>query len=259
MRLLLGPPTADGPVAGAELTLGDLEHLYGLDADAGPQRTFVRANMVSGLDGAIATDGVSAGLSGPADKDVFAVLRAWADVVLVGAGTARAEQYRPPRIRRELQAGRTHRGQATVPRIAVVSRSLDLDLDSALMQDVSTLVVTCANADASRLAALRRHHDVIVVGESTVDLHQAVIELHRMGLTRILCEGGPSLLGDLVAQALINDLCLSLAPSVGGGTHAGLFGAAPFAQRRLRVQHVIESDGFLMTRYAFTRDEGGDR
>jgi riboflavin biosynthesis pyrimidine reductase len=259
MRLLLGPPAADVPVAGAELTLGDLEHLYGLDADAGPQEAFVRANMVIGLDGAIATDGVSAGLSGPADKDVFAVLRAWADVVLVGAGTARAEQYRPASIRPELRAGRTHRGQATVPRIAVVSRSLELDLGSALMQDVSTLVVTGAGADASRLAELRRHHDVIVAGEGAVDLGQAVINLHRMGLTRILCEGGPSLLGDLVAEGLINDLCLSLAPVVGGGTHSGLFGAATFSQRRLRMRHVIESDGFLMTRYAFTRHDGDDR
>jgi riboflavin biosynthesis pyrimidine reductase len=259
MRLLLGPVAPDVPPVGADLTLGDLDVLYGYRADGGSRGPFVRANMVSGLDGAISADGVSAGLSSPADKNVFATLRAWADVVLVGAGTARAEQYRPARIRPELQAGRAHRGQANVPRIAVVSRSLDLDLGSALMQDASTLVVTSADADASRLSELRRDHDVIVAGEGAVDLSQAVLDLDRIGLTRILCEGGPSLLGALVAEGLVDDLCLSLAPIVGGGPHDGLLGNAAVSEQRLRLEHVVESDGFLMTRYALTRPSGDHR
>jgi riboflavin-specific deaminase-like protein len=256
MRLLLGPPTLVGAAAGAELTLGDLEHLYEHDADAGPHGTFVRANMVSALDGTIAADGVSAGLSSPADKDVFAVLRAWADVVLVGAGTARQEEYRPARIRAALQAGRAERGQDAVPRIAVVSGSLDLSPDSPLMQDASTLVVTSARADASRVAELRRHHDVVVAGQDAVDLRRALQDLNGLGLGRVLCEGGPSLLGALVDAGLVDDLCLSIAPSLGGGTQAGLLGTATPVQQRLRLRHVVEADGFLMTRYALARQDG---
>ena len=83
--------------------------------------------MVASVDGATAIDGVSGGLGGPADKQVFSAIRGVADVILAGAGTVRAERYGPPRTPPSIQAARRARGQAAKPRLAVVSRSLDLD------------------------------------------------------------------------------------------------------------------------------------
>ena len=58
-------------------------------------RPAVRLNMISSVDGSTALDGRSGGLGGPADRKVFAALRSLADVVLVAAGTVRAENYGP--------------------------------------------------------------------------------------------------------------------------------------------------------------------
>ena len=65
--------------------------------DPGAGVPWVRANMVMSLDGAASLLGRSGGLSGEADRQVFAMLRAITDVILVGAGTVRAEKYGPVR------------------------------------------------------------------------------------------------------------------------------------------------------------------
>ena len=119
-----GSALADAAVAG----------LYAYPDPGAPPRCWVRANMVASLDGAAAVEGRARGLSSEADEQVFAMLRALADVILVGAGTARAEHYGPVRPESEglrwtwLRDGRT----PSAP-IAVVTRALDLDLASPLL------------------------------------------------------------------------------------------------------------------------------
>ena len=103
----------------------------------------VRANMVSTVDGAASgIDGLSGTVSGEADRRVFRTLRQLADVVLVGAGTARAEGYRP----------------AALP-IAVVSGRLDLDLSAPLYAAAEhrTIVITCSSALARTCPRRSRH------------------------------------------------------------------------------------------------------
>ncbi len=95
-------------------------------------RPWVYLCMITSADGATAVEGKSGALGGPGDRAVFATLRANADVVLVGAGTARAERYGPPK-------------RANL-RIAVVSRSLHIDWDSDLMRSDQVLVVTTEDA-----------------------------------------------------------------------------------------------------------------
>src|SRR6478735_5106041 len=119
------PGSADGD---DELRDEDLLHEYAYP-DTG---SWLRANMVASVDGAIAVQGLSAGLSSPADKRVFSVLRSLADVVMVGAGTARAENYGGARIPERFAGLRSSLGQAAVPPIAVVSRRLDLDPEARL-------------------------------------------------------------------------------------------------------------------------------
>jgi riboflavin biosynthesis pyrimidine reductase len=116
-------------------------------------RPGVRLNMIASLDGAATVDGLSGGLGGPADRRVFAALRELAEVVLVAAGTVRAERY----------------GPSKVP-LAIVTRSCALDLGSPLfVEGARAIVLTVATAPPKAVAAAREVADVLVAGEQTVD------------------------------------------------------------------------------------------
>nr|WP_196791890.1 pyrimidine reductase family protein [Motilibacter deserti] len=229
----------------------------GLDIDAlfaayaCPDGPWLRANMVASLDGAASTDGRSGGLSGPADKRVFRVLRALADVVLVGAGTARAEGYAAVQPHETYPERRVAAGRPPTAAIAVVTRALDLDLTSALFAGPArTVVLTCAAAGADRIAAARRVADVDVVGEQTVDVPAAVNALRRRGFASVLCEGGPSLLRDVAAAGLLDELCLTVSPQLrGGGAGRLLVGPGLEPPARLSLASLLEEDGELFLRY----------
>ncbi|MDH6125908.1 pyrimidine reductase family protein [Kitasatospora sp. GP82] len=215
-------------------------------------RPWLRANMVAGLDGGARLEGLSEGLSGDADKRIFGVLRALSDVVLVGAETVRAEGYRPARARAEFAAARRAAGQAPAPAIAIVSRSLKLDLAAPLFTEpvVRTVVITTEDSPAEARRAVARVADVIVAGEGSVDVTRAVAALAERGWTRQLTEGGPRLLGELTVAGLLDELCLSLAPLITGGDAPRIVqgGQMPDVQRMLLVS-LIEQKGFLFTRY----------
>jgi riboflavin-specific deaminase-like protein len=217
-------------------------------------RPWLRANMVSSLDGAAAVDGRSAGLSTPADKTVFATLRALCDVVLVGAGTARAEGYRALRAKPAYAQLRAATGQRPAPVLALVSRRLDLDPASQLFHGGGerTVVVTSETSDAGARARLGEVADILVAGEHEVDLGSALDQLHARGLTRALCEGGPSLLGDVVAAGLLDELCLTLAPKVVGGSATRIVQGHRL-EAGFRPAHLLEEDGVLFGRYVAAR------
>lgn len=211
-------------------------------------RPWVRANMVSSIDGAGSVDGHSAGLSSPPDKQIFSLLRAQADVVLVGAGTARAEGYGPGRIRAEYAPLRASREQPADVPIAIVTQSLDLDLSSALFRESRPIVVTSAAADATRLERLSDVADVVVAGEQHVDLEAAMSALRDRGLRRVLCEGGPHLLGDLVQAGLLDELCLSLSPLITAGTAPRIV-AGDDVHASMTLRSLLEDSGVLFARY----------
>ena len=247
MRVLL---PRDGPPAD---NLDDAA-LAGLYAHPGPH--WLRANMVSSADGAGFLEGRSAGLSSPADMRLFGLLRVLADVILVGAGTARTEEYKPARRRPALAGLRAasvgQHGPATAP-IALVSRTLELDLAAPLFAeappDARTIVITCASSPAGRRAAAARTADVIVAGDLVVDLVAAVAELRDRGLGRVLCEGGPHLLGQLAAAGLLDELCLTISPLLAGPGPSRITAGAPFPARPMTLAHLLEEDGFLFCRY----------
>ncbi len=199
----------------------------------------VRVNFVASADGAGAVDGHSDGLSGPADKEVFRVLRGLADVVVVGAGTARGEGYGPVR--------RTRSGAR--PPLALVTGHPDLDPTAPLFTEAATrtLLLTTAEADTSAYDAVA---DVIVCGKGRVDLGAALDALAERGLTRVLCEGGPGVFGQLAGAGLLDELCLTVAPLLTGPGGPGITGGAPWAEtRQLRLAGLLEDEGFLFCRY----------
>lgn len=190
------------------------DELADLYAWPGTARPVVRANMITSLDGGAALDGRSGGLGNEADRHLFAVLRDLADVILVGAGTVRTEQYGGI----HLDAGRRDRRRrwgrsAEPPPIAVVTRR-GLDADLPLFTDTRTrpIVITPRSA-AERVPPTA---DALIAGSDEVDLAAAVRALAERGLARIHCEGGPALLGDLIAQDLLDECCLTIAPVVLG-------------------------------------------
>jgi riboflavin biosynthesis pyrimidine reductase len=198
-------------------------------------RPGVRLNMIASLDGATAVAGVAGGLGGKADQALFALLRRMADVVLVAAGTVRAERY----------------GPSTVP-VAVVTRSCRLDWDSRFFTTpvARPLVVTVATAPAEARARAAEVADVVVAGEHDVDLVEAVGALGARGFRAVLSEGGPILNAQLTAAGLLDELCLTLSPLlVGGDAKRLLAGPLLPGPPALRLVSACEEDGFLFLRY----------
>ncbi|MDP9389622.1 MAG: pyrimidine reductase family protein [Actinomycetota bacterium] len=226
---------------------------------SGMSRPFLRINMITSVDGAITVDGRSGGLGGRADRRLFQQLRAEADVVLVGAGTVRSEQYGPAELPPELRSARTDRGQAQTPAIAVVTRSCDLDPSSRLFtqSDQRPIVVTAASAPRDRLDRLRSAADVIVAGQDRVDLSAALSALARRGARSVIVEGGPRLNADLITSGLADELCLTLAPCLVGGDGPSI-AALPPSPRRLRLLSTLEAGGYLFLRYALDPHAKGD-
>lgn len=234
MRQLL-PPPAD-PTAQV-----DLAALY-----APPTGRSVRVNFVSSLDGAAEVDGRSGPLGGPADKQVFHTLRSLCDVVLVGAGTARAENYGPAKV-----PGRSPGQQ---PPLALVSRSLDLAPDARFFTEPGARPLIVTTASASVPDWLRERADLVVAGQDDVDLTSALDQLADRGLQSVLCEGGPRLFADLAAAGLVDELCLTFAPLLAGPDRKRILGGPAWHQPvPLSLRSAIEADGVLLLRYAVTR------
>lgn len=243
--------------AGAEIAdpLAPYAHADRHRADG---RCWVMANMVAGLDGTAAFGGRVGPLSEGVDAVLFRRLRSVADVVLVGAETVRRERYGPVRLADDLRAAREAEGRTPTPPLAVVSGSLRLDWTVPAFAEadpaVPPLVFTSADADPGRLAEARRHAEVIVAGRQRVELSEALAQLAGRGHRVVLCEGGPRLLGEVVDAGLLDELCLTVAPLMGGDAlpvaiTAEGGGLAPF-----RLAHVAVDGDTLFMRYERSTD-----
>lgn len=213
-----------------------------------PAGRSLRVDFVAALDGSVTVGGRSGGLGSPGDKRVFRVLRALADVVLVGHGTAAAEGYRPVDADPHVAGLRAAIGRSGSAPVAVVSRRASLAPGDRLAVP-STILVTCAAADAERRAALAAAGvQVLVCGGDDVDLPAALDELADRGLEQALCEGGPALLTAALAAGVVDELDLTMAPALVGGPDRLLTGVLPDVVRP-RLLQVLEEDGVLFTRY----------
>jgi riboflavin biosynthesis pyrimidine reductase len=214
----------------------------------------IRANFVASVDGAVTVHGLSRGLQTEGDNHVFAALRDLADVVLVGAGTVRQEGYGAVTPAGTRLAARRRYGLADELPIAVVSRRLDLDPDSELFGGSGagrTIVLTTAESPPEQRAQLADVADVIVAGETSVDATAARSALRERGLVRVLCEGGPHLLGALIGQGGCDELCLSISPLLTGPGAGRIVAGPPLtgAPRGLMLSGLLEEDGALFARY----------
>jgi riboflavin biosynthesis pyrimidine reductase len=224
----------------------DLADAYAYPPEAG---RWLRANMVSSADGAATRGGLTEGLGGPADRRLLSVLRALADVVIVGAGTVRAEGYGPVRPREWW--GGLRDGRAPAPPLAIISRSLHFDFDAPVFTEalVPTIVVTCASAPVDRLRACEKRAEVITTGEELVDAGAALDALAERGLVRQLTEGGPRLLAEFAAAGRLDELCLTISPQLTAGSAARVLDGPSMEPMPLRLGHVLGDDDFIFLRY----------
>ncbi|MGD9961162.1 dihydrofolate reductase family protein [Nocardioides sp.] len=214
---------------------------------------WVRAMMVTTLDGAAAgPDGLSGSISSDVDKAVFNAVRRLADVVLVGAGTIRAERYGPMVAKPEDADARAAQGSAPAPVLAVVSPSLDLPWEEPMFAESTSrpIVITLSSADSQRLDVAREHAEVVVLGDS-LDVARLLDLLEQRGLRRIVCEGGPTLLASIASEGLLDEADITVSPMFAGGAHTS---PTPVftSPARFDLAHVIMGDGFLMNRYLRT-------
>jgi riboflavin biosynthesis pyrimidine reductase len=219
-------------------------------------RPWVVVNMVASADGsAIGPEGLSGGLSSPTDKAIFFALRGVADVIVAGSSTVIAEDYGPARPSPEVVDQRRARRQPDRPRIAVVTASLLIDPDRRLFTesppDARPIVLTTERSDAGRKARLATVADLHAAGGDAVDWEQALAVLaETAGAGVVLCEGGPTVMGQLVAADLIDELCLTITPVVVAGPGpriARSLDASP--PRALALDRVLAKDGHLFLRY----------
>lgn len=253
--------TSAEPAEMPTLTDDDLRRLYGYPTvEEGPARSgrpWVRSNFVSSIDGAATVDGKSAGLGSDADHRVFGILRELADTVVVGAGTARTENYGGVVLDAAARQRRIDRGMSECPPIVVVSRSADLNPRSRLFTDtaVPPIVVTGTSADNRRVRTLESAGaDVVRAGTTGVSAAALLEVLGDRGLRRVLCEGGPHLFGNLCADDAVDELCTTISPVLVGGL-AGRIMATPTSRpMSMTMGHVLtEDDGTLFFRWVRRR------
>lgn len=245
---------------GGEIT--DLVQLYTYPAvlDA----PWIRANFVASIDGAATVDNRSGALGRPADATVYAILRDLADVILVGAGTVRAENYGGARTDSRRRMRLHHHGlggavDGAPPPIAVVTAGAALDPHCRLFTDTvrPPLILTTAVADPDHKRLLAgTGAEVIEAGQSTVtgaDIHRV---LGERGLLRVLCEGGPSLFGELVGAGAVDEMCLTVSPMLVGGP-AGRIAVSPNTlPTPMHLRHaLLDNDGTMLTRWERSRTQ----
>ncbi len=241
MRLL---HHVDGRPAGA-LTRDDLITLYRWPGGGGVPH--VRSNFVATLDGSVqGLDGRSGSINTESDHEVFALHRGLADVILVGAGTVRDEGYRAVDLQPWQTSLRSTEGLAPYPTLVVITGSLRLDPAFAdpAYEHGPVVVVTSSEHDEAAVRPFQdRGAEVLRSPGGTIELAWMLDQLATAGLTRVLCEGGPRLHRDLIADGLLDELSLTLAPSaVGGVGHRSTSGAALTERADFELAFVLLGD-----------------
>ncbi|MCC7326847.1 MAG: pyrimidine reductase family protein [Burkholderiales bacterium] len=215
----------------------------------------VRANFIASLDGAATHEGRTRGLNNEDDKRVFDLLRMLSDVVLVGAGTLRAEGYQELRVEDPAAAWRVEHGLPAQPVLAVVSGELNLRPEMAAFAraPVRPIIFTHRHPTVEKEQDLSRVADVTVCGDASLDPRTMLAALAQRGLRQVLCEGGPHLFGTLIEADCVDELCLTLSPVLENGAAGRIVAGAAQTSRGMRLGHVIPAGDMLLLRYERAR------
>ncbi|MCF8569701.1 dihydrofolate reductase family protein [Gordonia sp. HY002] len=238
-----------------DITESDLARVFAFPATSAPT---VRATMVASIDGAATIDGRSGILGGDGDQLVFHTMRRLADAIVVGAKTAILEGYGPAKSDDDTPP----------PTLVLTSRSLDIPDDFTTAAAPNVLIATCASAPADARERLTAAGATLVdCGTDDVDPAALVAELASRGLNRIDIEGGPRLLASFAAAGVLDQLILTVSPTLALGDAPRIAHGAevplpdqelplPFRlPRPMRATTVLgDDDGFLYQLWETVRD-----
>ncbi len=225
-------------------------------------RPFVYVNMAMTVDGKITSSaGEHPRFTSQLDRGRMDRLRAQADALLLGAGTARADN---PAWHVRTESMREYRRSLGKPEAllrVLVTRSGSIDPASRFFDDshgaAERIVVTVEEAPRDRLAALESRAEVWKIGRGRVDLGQLLGQLASRGVERLLVEGGGDLNWDLFSGDLVDELHVTIAPALLGGRSAPTLlegeGFPMELRRRLRLEELVREGDELFCRYAVER------
>lgn len=222
--------------------------LYLSDERKSPDRPWVMLNMISSLDGGTAVSGKSSELGDDDDFNVFKAIRAVPDVILVGAATVTAENYRPVTLDAQRRERRVEMGLAETPTLAIVSGRLSVDPEARIFGDPEhkPLLITSTFADPAKLVLLGDSADMSVLP----DLNPVTILAHLGAARVVLVEGGPTLNGQFAAAGLIDEVNLTTSPTLISGDSARITrGPAVDPPQAMRVDRVLLGERSLFVRY----------
>ncbi len=238
------------PVESAKL-LGDL----GLTARAHDDRPWLVTNFATTADGRATIEGRSGPIGDDGDWEVFRRLRTQVDALLIGTRTLAIEQYGRTVRREELREERVALGLAPEPLVATVSRSGELPTEIPLFQEPETHVVVFTTPAAPEPACPARV-TLVRLDPAELTLTTALRRLRAdHGVRALLCEGGPTLMGALLHEGLVDELFLTFAPQLaGGGTGPTMSSGPALADpAELELVWALERNGSLYLRYAVER------
>ncbi len=218
-------------------------------------RPYLALNMVATADGKAAVEGRTRAISSETDRAIFHHLRTQADAVMAGAGTIRSERYGPIVKTDELRAKRSAEGLDPNPLALIVSGGMHLPVDVPLLQDPDSRVVILTHS-RDELSGHRAQVDYLRSEGGTFDLRPLMERLRTdCGVRSVLCEGGPTLNASLLPYGLVDELFLTIAPSLAGGADAlTIVAGAPLPELvDLELAWALEEGSELYLRYRVRR------
>jgi riboflavin biosynthesis pyrimidine reductase len=195
--------------------------------------------MITSLDGSATVDGTSGGLGNTNDRAILLTLREQADIVIVGAATARGEGYGAP---------------SGGVRIGVVTNTGRVDTESELFASGAGFVIT------SEATEVRDGVDTIRAGRTAVDLAAALGRLDEIAgdVSHVHAEGGPTLNSSLLELDLVDELALTIAPTMVGGSGPRVTGGDDQVIRRFDLAHLlVDDEGYTFGRWVRRRTDTG--
>lgn len=224
---------------------------YAVD-DESVSETYLRVNFVTSADGAATAQGRSGGLGGANDRRLMNVLRAMSDVVLVAAGTVRAEGYGGLNLSEEVRPWRDTHRRIGDPQIVIATNSLALEPEMDVFQRAERPPIIATSKVAAETAGTRFDGvaEVLACGNDRLDLPELLRVLASRGQTQVLCEGGPHLFGSLLEADLVGEVDLTVAPLFEAGSASRISTTHEEVRREFNLGTVLtDNDGYLFLRY----------
>lgn len=193
-------------------------------------RPYVIVNTAMSADGKLSTrERRQVKISGSQDFNRVDRLKAGSDAVMVGIGTVLADNPSLTVKSEECRKNRLGRGTDLHPVRIVVDSHARTPPDAKILhkEEGKRIIAVSKQADAAKVRELEKYATVIVAGDERVDLAQMMDELGRMGIRRVMVEGGGTLIAGLITAGLVDEIYTFIGNIIIGGKDAPTLADGP--------------------------------